>query len=334
VIALAALTVLAAGASAGAAAPDPPRTKPESALEQRRQQAQPGGRDAPKRPGDEGVAPVLIVVALVAAGAGLAWLTMSTGPAVLVESTNAKGAPAMTRFKRRPEEDGTAPPAEGDLSEPDAAPLKGRLDAYSAAPQLRDLGDEAADDAPPTEVPDATGPRRSATAEIGPRVAEVLQAAEAAAEEIVADARREAEEVRGAAAQALEQATVESEQLRLDADSYAGSTRAQADEQAELLRREAHEEVEALRAEAEADARVLREDGEAVREQLAREGLERQRQLATATHALEERLGTALAAVQGIASELDELLAKEREATAEDESLVEALSSNRRRRQR
>jgi hypothetical protein len=276
-----------------AAAADPPRQAPRDA-----------NRDAATLPGDASVAPVLIVVAVLAGLAGLAWLTMGTRPAVLVESTNSKGAPEMSRFSRRRRE--AEPPPEDGVSDAGVVPLKGRLDAYSAAPQLRDLG---------AVEEHVLVPARSG-AELDPRAGEVLRVAEEAAEQILADASRDADELRRAAAAELERATEDAEKLRADAEAEASSTRARADEHAELLRREAEEEVEALRAEAEADARELRADGEAVREELAREGLERHQQLEDATRALELRLGGALSAVQSITAELDGELAREDEAPA------------------
>jgi hypothetical protein len=275
-----------------AAAADPPRQAPLDA-----------NRDAATLPGDASVAPVLIVVAVLAGLAGVAWLTMGTRPAVLVESTNPKGAREMSRFSRRRRE--AEPPPEDGVSDAGVVPLKGRLDAYSAAPQLRDLG--AVDE-------HVLVPARSA--EVDPRAGEVLRAAEEAAEQILADASRNADELRRAAAAELERATEDAEKLRADVEAEASSTRARAEEHAELLRREAEEEVEALRAEAEADARELRADGEAVREELARQGLERHQQLEDATRALELRLGGALSAVQSITADLDGELAREDEAPA------------------
>jgi hypothetical protein len=243
----------------------------------------------------------------------------------------------MAPIFRRSDETPEPEPEELDLpaqhEEPDDSQLAGRLEIYSAAPLIQDLhgepeGDTLADAEPLAAAPTPGPARGPARIDVGTRVAEVLHAAESAAEGIVADAGAEADRLRAAALEELERARTAAEQLRGDAETYAESTRAKAHDDAESLRRDVQGEVAAMRSEAAAEAQALREDGELIRDQLAREGLARQRQLAEATHSLEEQLGTALGAVRGIAAELDELLAREQTARSEDESLVEVLGTN------
>jgi hypothetical protein len=123
-------------------------------------------------------------------------------------------------------------------------------------------------------------------AELGQRVAGVLDAAEQAAEEICADARAEAERIvreaeeRGRAR--VEELTGVPERLRAEADEYAAQTRtvAEADaehervaalEDARATRARAEEEARALEAQATANVRAIEEGGRARKAEITRE---------------------------------------------------------------
>lgn len=162
------------------------------------------------------------------------------------------------------------------------------------------------------------GPGSSTYAEIGERVAGVLSAAEAAAEQIRADARLDAEEILRAAGE-------DAEQVRREAMAYDGDTRAAVDTYAAERRREAEQEVQKQLADAETQARATREAAEQMALKIEQDGRLRGQALREESRAVEERLKKALVGLRRMTVQLEELVGAPEAAETDGESLADAL---------
>lgn len=193
----------------------------------------------------------------------------------------------------------------------------------------RDKGDLVSENADhdfrATEATPGSG--SSTYAEIGERVAGVLSAAEAAAEQIRADARLDAEDI-------LRAANEDAEQVRREAMVYDTDTRAAVDAFATQRRREAEQQVQKQLAEAEAQARATREAAEQMAHQIEEEGRLRGEALREESRGVEERLKKALVGLRRMTAQLEELVgspapapapAQAAAAQTDGESLADAL---------
>ncbi len=165
-------------------------------------------------------------------------------------------------------------------------------------------------------TPSASG--SSSYAEIGDRVAGVLSAAEAAAEQIREDARRDAEEL-------LRAANGEAEQVRQEAMAYDSDTRGAVDTFATERRREAEQQVQKQLAEAETQARATREAAEQMARQIEEDGRLRGEVLREESRGVEERLKKALVGLRRMTAQLEELVGAPTTAQTDGESLADAL---------
>ena len=154
-------------------------------------------------------------------------------------------------------------------------------------------------------------------AQVGERVAAVLSAAEAAAEQIRIDARREAVEI-------LEQAKHEADAIRAEAAAYENDTHAAVDSYAAKRRQEAEEQVQQQLAEAEAQERATREAAEKQAAQIEEAARRRQLALQEESRSTEEGLQRALQELRRMAVQLEGLVGTPATGS-ESESLVDAL---------
>jgi hypothetical protein len=155
-------------------------------------------------------------------------------------------------------------------------------------------------------------------AEIGERVAGVLSAAEAAAEQIRADARLDAEDL-------LRVAREDAEQVRREAMAYDTDTRAAVDTYATERRREAEQQVQKQLADAERQARATREAAEQMALQIEQDGRLRGEALREESRGVEERLKKALVGLRRMTVQLEELVGTPAAAQPDAESLADAL---------
>jgi hypothetical protein len=150
-------------------------------------------------------------------------------------------------------------------------------------------------------------------AEVGQRVIGILEAAEAAAEEIRAEAAAAAEEIRKAAeaeAEASRQkAGEEAAALREQAETAAEEIRSSAEGVVETRRQEAEEVAQGILGDAEEQAGATRQAAEEAAKRIEAEALEREELILEQVQPLEENLRRALEAFRGISGQLEELLA-------------------------
>jgi hypothetical protein len=191
----------------------------------------------------------------------------------------------------------------------------------------RDKGVDAVSETADHDFPAAQatpGSGSSSYAEIGERVAGVLSAAEAAAEQIRIDARLDAEDI-------LRVANEDAEQIRREAMAYDTDTRAAVDTFATERRREAEQQVQRQLADAEKQARATREAAEQMAHQIEEEGRLRGEALREESRGVEERLKKALVGLRRMTTQLEELVGtpptpgQTAPAQADGESLADAL---------
>jgi hypothetical protein len=142
---------------------------------------------------------------------------------------------------------------------------------------MEERGEESAGGHAPTDV------RPEDYADIGVRVAGVLNAAEEAAEQIRADARRSAEDIR--------------RQAEAEARRFTAERRREADQEAHRVLAAAHSQAKAIRDEAQAAARQVEEAG-----------LLRQEQFRQQIRALEQRVERALDGLRGVTAQLQDVV--------------------------
>jgi hypothetical protein len=177
---------------------------------------------------------------------------------------------------------------------------------------------ETADHDFPAEQATSTGSGSSSYAEIGERVAGVLSAAEAAAEQIRADARLDGEDL-------LRAAKEEAEQARKEAMAYDSDTRAAVGAYATDRRREADQQAQQHLADAEGQARATREAAEEMARQIEEDGRQRGQALREESRAVEERLIKVLVGLRRMTVQLEELVGTPAAAQTDGESLADAL---------
>jgi cell division septum initiation protein DivIVA len=171
-----------------------------------------------------------------------------------------------------------------------------------------------AENEPPT-------PARTTTyADIGERVAGVLSAAEAAANQIREDARADAEEILSAARR-------DAEDVRREAAAYDANSRAAVDSYVSEQRRDAEQAVQKQLADGESQARDMRQAAEAVARQIEEAGRQRGQALREESEAVEERLRKALAGFRRVTAELEELVGAQ---AGSGETLTDALKPQQR----
>jgi hypothetical protein len=173
----------------------------------------------------------------------------------------------------------------------------------------------------------SVGERDQEVAGVGERVAAILEAAEAAAAEIRAEAVAAAAEMnenaRAEATALLRKTEDDAARMRNDAEATAQDTRSAAESYGTRQRREAEAEAEKVLAEAETQARATRQAAEAMARQIEAAAHEREETLRAQIRPLEATVQRTVNVLRGVTTQLDQLLRGQAEAGRE--SLVEAL---------
>lgn len=179
----------------------------------------------------------------------------------------------------------------------------------------------------------ATMPGHPAYANVGTRVAAILEAAEAAAEQIRVDALNEAADIRrqAEAETALRRNDLvdEAERLRAEADAYASDTRRAVESYATQQRRDAEQHAAELLESAREEAQAMRRAAVEAAKEIENASRHRQHELREEVRSLEARMQGALEGLHDIAAQLEELVAAGRDAGKSD-SLADALNVQRR----
>jgi len=228
----------------------------------------------------------------------------------------------LVRAKRRPKSAPARPETTEKLIARAYALAKEAAECDILPANQRNKGVERVSEIADRDVPAAqAAPSSSGSsgyAEIGERVAGVLNAAETAAEQIRADARLDAEGL-------LRAAKEDAEQAHRDAATYESDTRDAVDTYATERRREAEQQVQKQLADAEVQARATREAAEQMALKIEEEGRLRGQALREESRAVEERLKKALVGLRRMAAQLEELVGAPAAAQTDGESLVDAL---------
>ena len=190
------------------------------------------------------------------------------------------------------------------------------LQAHQRNEGIAGMSESAEHDHPAAQAASSSGSR--GYAEIGERVAGVLSAAEAAADEIRAGARQDAEEL-------LRVAKGEADQVHRDAAAYERDTRSAVDSYATNRRREAEQQVQRQLADAEGQTRATREAAEEMARRIEEEARLRGQTLREESKAVEERLKKALSGLHRMTAQLEELVGTPTAAQTDGESLADAL---------
>jgi hypothetical protein len=169
-------------------------------------------------------------------------------------------------------------------------------------------------------------------ADVGAGVAGILEAAEAAAEKIRADARKEASdlihEAEEAVAARLQALTREAEEKRTHAEEEARDVRLAVEAYATQRRREADEEFRRALDEAGREAANVRQSAEEAVQRATEETRTRAEELRAEVQRLETRRQKVVETLRRISSHIEGLVAEE--PADEEPSLPEALSPDRR----
>jgi len=254
---------------------------------------------------------------------GRSWIVpVGAGGVLLVVALASTVALTRARQRRHSPQHATPVPLAGTTAELIAAAYelaKEAAECDMVAPGQRPRGSRDMTETVSHESASVGAPqdgRRAGTyADIGERVAGVLSAAEAAADEIREDARKEAEGILGRARQ-------DADELRRQAGAYDTDTRAAVDSFASERRRDAEREVQQQLADGEAQARATRQAAEAMALQIEEAGRERGRRLREESKTVEERLRKAHSGLRRMTAELEELLGP---PVDETQSLTDAL---------
>lgn len=171
-------------------------------------------------------------------------------------------------------------------------------------------------------------------AELGDRVAAVLQAAEEAAAQIRSDAATSAEQVTRQAEQEskalLEQARSEAQRVRVEADTEAKNTREAVESYATNHRREAEEKAAKVLSEAESQARASREAAEAMAQRIEESARTLEEEVRDQERMIRGRMQRYLAALRDVSGQIEEVLGETGRA---EPALVETLDAERERAQ-
>jgi hypothetical protein len=156
-------------------------------------------------------------------------------------------------------------------------------------------------------------------AELGDRVAAVLQAAEEAAEQMRLDARSTADQL-------LEEAKREAQRVRVEADKDAKNTREAVESYATNHRREAEEKAGKLLTEAEGQARASREAAEAMAKRIEESARTLEEEVREQERMIRGRMQRYLAALRDVSGQIEDVLG---ETERGEQTLVEALDVER-----
>ena len=171
--------------------------------------------------------------------------------------------------------------------------------------------------------------------DIGGKVNAIIEAAEAAATEVLASARREAHDIvhqaEEQAAARIEALTRDAAQSRAEADEYARDMREAADSYGTQHRRSVENEARRVVAEADEEARELREAAQTKAEQIQRDVGQRHETLKREARMLEERRQRVLESLRDLAAQLQDALVEPAGTAPQDEVLLDALEIERRR---
>ena len=201
-----------------------------------------------------------------------------------------------------------------------------KVSAHRPHARGKQVTDESQVQSPQEQAP-AAG---RAYAELGDRVAAVLQAAEEAAEQIRSEADAAAEQVTRQAEQEsrsrLEQAKSEAQRVRVEADTEAKNTREAVESYATNHRREAEEKAARLLAEAEVQARASREAAEAMAQRIEESARTLEEEVRDQERMIRGRMQRYLAALRDVSGQIEEVLGK---TDGDQPALVEALDVER-----
>jgi vacuolar-type H+-ATPase subunit H len=171
--------------------------------------------------------------------------------------------------------------------------------------------------------------------DIGGKVNAIIEAAEAAADEIGQNARQEAREIvqqaEHQAAARIEELTREAVRTRAEADQYARDMREAADSYGTQHRRRAEEDALRVLADAEEEARKLSEAAQMKADQIEHDVGQRHETLKREARMLEARRQRVLESLRDLAAQLQDALVEPAEGAPQDEALVDALNVERRR---
>jgi hypothetical protein len=163
-------------------------------------------------------------------------------------------------------------------------------------------------------------------AQLGDRVAAVLQAAEEAAAQIRSEAETAAEQLTREAKQEsgslLENAKREAQRVRVEADTEAKNTREAVESYATNHRREAEEKAAKMLSEAETQARASREAAEAMARQIEERAQTLGEEVREQERMIRGRMQRYLAALRDVSGQIEEVIG---ETERGEPTLVEAL---------
>jgi hypothetical protein len=156
-------------------------------------------------------------------------------------------------------------------------------------------------------------------AQLGDRVAAVLQAAEEAAEQIHLDARSAADEL-------LAEAKREAQRVRVEADTEAKNTREAVESYATNHRREAEEKAAKALSDAESQARASREAAEAMAKRIEESARTLEEEVREQERMIRGRMQRYLAALRDVSGQIEDVLG---ETERGEQTHVEALDVER-----
>jgi vacuolar-type H+-ATPase subunit H len=176
-------------------------------------------------------------------------------------------------------------------------------------------------------------PESLSQVDVGGKVNAIIEAAEAAAQEIGQDARREAREMlqqaEKQAAARIEELTRVASEARAEADQYARDIREAADSYGTQHRRSVEEEARQALTSAEKKARELLESAKTSAEQIERDVVHRHATLQREAKMLEERRQRVLERLRDLAAQLQDALVEPTEKAPQDDALLDALDVER-----
>jgi peptidoglycan DL-endopeptidase RipA len=166
-------------------------------------------------------------------------------------------------------------------------------------------------------------------ADVGGKVNAIIQAAEAAAEEMGARARRDADQImknaEKRAASRIEELTRDATKAKTEADQYARDITDAADSYGTQHRRTTEEEARTLLADAEKRAKEMLDGAEKKADEIERDVVQRHETLQREMKMLEERKQRVLESLRDLAAQLQDALAEPTEGAGLDDSLMGAL---------
>lgn len=180
----------------------------------------------------------------------------------------------------------------------DPQPLANALDSYSLRERIEPVTTFGRETTEQAAHETGTPAGASTFADLGSRVAGVLEAAEAEARKLLEDAQAEAERLRQHSAEELEGRRARAEQLREEAETYVARIREEAEADADERRRAA-----------QADAARIQREAKQLYARAEEQALERRRELEESAHELENWLRAVLVTMHDTAGQLETALA-------------------------